>query len=159
MTLLRGAILALGMTLSTSALAKTYGLGWEQSKDEQRFQNYVYDGRLRFDLDLFAQHQEGTTLYGMSPGFGVSALDTKYFDLLPTFHVNFGVNSTPENEDIERFGARMYYDVGVTPNVKLWRLRATSFLGYRKDHNATYLNPGNIHNDGFVARLGLGLEF
>jgi hypothetical protein len=95
----------------------------------------------------------------MSPGFGVSALDTKYFDILPTFHVNFGVTSTPESEETINIGGMMYYDVGVTPSVKLWHVRATSFLGYRKDHNSIYLNTGDIHNDGFIARLGLGLEF
>lgn len=149
----------LGLSGTQTSLAKDYGLGYEASKDEQKFQNYVYDGRLRFDLGLFAQEQKGTTFYGMSPGFGVSALDTRYFDILPTFHVNFGVTSTPESEEPITIGGRVYYDIGVTPNVKLWRFRATSFLGYRKDHNSTYLNAGNIHNDGFIARFGLGLEF
>lgn len=153
LTLLRRAILAILVT-STPTLANV-GAGLEVSKDENRLQNFKYDGRNRFDIDMFDLHQDRGDLYGLSLGYARNVVDTKYIDVLVGGHINPGVLVT----DTEDYGARMFYDAGVTPNLDLFdHLRFSAFLGYRYMPGNYFAEKGNLKVDGPVVRLGLSLE-
>jgi hypothetical protein len=144
---------------STTALANV-GAGLEVSKDENRLQNFKYDGRNRFDLGLYDLHQSDTSLYGLSLGYGRSIVDTKYVDVLLGGHINPGVSYRQTNLDNDtNVGAHMFYDLGITPNLCLFNhLRLSAFLGYRKEHGSYYLDQGGLKLDGYITRLGLSLE-
>jgi hypothetical protein len=74
-------------------------------------------------------------------------------------HANPGIVHSFLSEEQFPYGAAMYYDVGVENSLTIVFLNIHTFLGYRKDHNSYYIHRGDIHNDGFVGRLGVGFEF
>ena len=160
MTLLRGAAVA-AVLVANTAYAGVDGLGYQESKDEMRFNNYVNVNRLKFDLDLFKVYQKNTRMYGISGGLGYAPIKYKYFRLYILGHGNAGITSVRNLEpDVQAHGAAAYYDAGIQPTIVILKhLCLNLFLGNRWQDRSSYLNIGDLNMNGNVSRLGVSLEF
>lgn len=156
-----GYLLYVGVARADTKSTQWNGIGYEESGDEAKIDNYILVSNLRFDLGPFHLRQGHTDMYGMSLGGGVEAVRYHIYRIHALAHVNPGINCLDEMQgDSFPCGANMYYDVGLKPAIECWdHLILSIYTGYRRGHNTYYITDGDINVRGFFTRLGIALEF